>query len=106
MINKFRLLYLNLQIPEKNGKKIGLFRTICSIFGGLILAILAVTLLVYLIPGKIEDSILISIMFNTFTWAIFSLYISVAPTKLSALQRVVLPAISLLIILFIIYILR
>ena len=28
-------LIQNLKIPENSGKKIGLFRTICAIFGGL-----------------------------------------------------------------------
>ena len=43
--------YLNqLKAAETSGTKIGLFRNICSIFGGLMVAYLGMTLLVFIIP--------------------------------------------------------
>ncbi|MCT7564669.1 hypothetical protein N5U20_11115 [Aliarcobacter butzleri] len=39
-------LIKSLSVPEESGKKIGLFRTLCAIFGGLIVAYLGMTLLI------------------------------------------------------------
>jgi len=85
-------IYHNLSIQEKNGKKIGLFRTICAIFGGAIMAYLGMTLVVFLIPTEASKSITIPLMLNTLAWAAASLWISVAPTKLSALLRALVPS--------------
>jgi len=88
IINKFK----QLSIPEENGKKIGLFRILCSIFGGLISAYLGMTLLVFIIPGSTGESIIIPLLFNTLAWACFALWISLSPTKLSALLRFLIPS--------------
>jgi len=80
-----------LSTPEENGKKIGLFRILCSIFGGLLAAYLGMTLLVFLIPLPVGESIIIPLLFNTLSWACFALWISLAPTKLSALLRFLIP---------------
>jgi len=85
-------LYKELSIQEKNGKKIGLFRTICSIFGGLFVAYLGMTLLVFFIPVDSSESITIPLTLNTLGWAIAALWISVAPTKWSALLRSIIPS--------------
>lgn len=87
--------YAQLSIPEESGKKIGLFRTICSIFGGLIVAYLSMCLLVFIIPGTSGESIIIPLMFNTFAWAITALWISLSESKLIALKRVIFPTILL-----------
>lgn len=86
-------LYNNLTIPEKNGKKIGLFRIIISLLGGLIVSYLGMTLLAVLVPLKVKESAIISILFNTFAWALVSTYITLSYTKLSALLRFLVPTI-------------
>lgn len=93
----------SLSIPEKNGKKIGLFRVLSSIFGGLFVSYLGMTLLIYIIPGTPGESIIIPLMFNTLVWAICSLWIAVSPTKMSALKRACLPSLLFLIILIILF---
>ena len=86
-------LYNYLSTPESNGKKIGLFRIITSIFGGLIVAYLGMTLLAVIIPLKVEESSIISILFNTLAWACVASYIALSYTKLSALLKFLLPTI-------------
>lgn len=90
-------LYKNLSIQEKSGRKIGLFRTICAIFGGLCVAYLGMTLVLFLVPTKATDSIIIPLMLNTLAWAIAALWISVSPTKWSALLRSIVPSLVFLI---------
>jgi len=87
----FDNLYKNLSVQEKSGRKIGLFRTLCAIFGGLFVAYLGMTLLVFLIPTDASKSIVVPLMLNTLAWAFAALWISVAPTKWSALMRAVVP---------------
>ncbi len=96
-------IYKHLSTPEKNGKKIGLFRVLCSIFGGLISAYSGMTLLVFLIPGSAGESIIMPLMFNTFAWACFSLWIVLAPTKLSSLLRFLIPTLIFSIFLIILF---
>jgi len=85
-------LYKKLSIKERNGKRIGLFRTICSVFGGLIVAYTSMTLLVFLIPIDASQSIIVPLTLNTLAWAITALWISVSPTKWSALVRSIVPS--------------
>jgi len=92
-----------LKIPEKNGRKIGLFRTIYSIFGGLIVAYLGMTLLVYFIPASIGASLVVVLLFNTFAWAAIALWISLSKTKYIALLRSVVPSVVFAIALIIFY---
>ncbi|MFK2822762.1 hypothetical protein [Arcobacter sp. YIC-80] len=99
----FQNVYKQLSTPENTGKKIGLFRVLCSIFGGLISAYLGMTLLVFIIPGSPGESIIIPLMFNTFVWACFALWIVLAPTKLSALLRFVVPSLIFSIFLLILF---
>jgi len=85
-------IYKELSIQEKSGRKIGLFRTLCAIFGGLFVAYLGMTLLVFLIPTEAAKSIVVPLMLNTLAWAGAALWISVAPTKWSALMRALVPS--------------
>jgi hypothetical protein len=96
-------LIKTLSIPEQSGKKIGLFRTLCAIFGGLLVAYLGMTLLIYIIPGKPGESILVPLLFNTMAWAAVAIWISVAPSRLSALLRVVIPTLIFSILISILY---
>ncbi|OCL85312.1 MULTISPECIES: hypothetical protein [Arcobacteraceae] len=93
----------NLKIVEKSGKKIGLFRTICSIFGGLLLAYLGMTLLVFIIPGSAGESIVVPLLLNTFAWASVALWISLSKSKYIALLRCTIPSLIFSIILIILY---
>ncbi|PRM97321.1 hypothetical protein [Aliarcobacter cryaerophilus] len=96
--------YLNkLKVAENSGTKIGLFRTICSIFGGLIVAYLSMTFLVFIIPGTAGESIIVSLLLNTLTWAIIALWISLSKTKYIALLRCVVPSLIFGILLIILY---
>jgi hypothetical protein len=88
----FNATYKKLAIQEKSGKRIGLFRTLCAIFGGLFIAYLGMTLLVFLIPTEASKSITVPLMINTLIWAISALWISIAPSKWIALLRAIVPS--------------
>ena len=92
-----------LSIPESSGKKIGLFRTICAILGGLIVAYLGMTLLIYIIPGSAGESIIVPLLLNTIAWAGDAIWISIAPSRLSAILRVVIPTLVFSILIAILY---
>jgi hypothetical protein len=92
-----------LSTPEESGRKIGVFRTLCAIFGGLLVAYLGMTLLIYIIPGKPGESIIVPLLFNTMAWSMIALWISVSPTKLSAILRVVIPTLIFSILIAILY---
>lgn len=96
-------LIKNLSIPEQSGKKIGLFRALCAIFGGLIVAYLGMTLLIYIIPGSAGESIVVPLLFNTMAWAGVAIWISVAPSRLIAILRVVIPTLIFSILIAILY---
>lgn len=96
-------LIKSLSVPEESGKKIGLFRTLCAIFGGLIVAYLGMTLLIYMIPGKPGESIVVPLLFNTMAWAIVALWISLAYSKLTAILRVIIPTLIFSILIAILY---
>ncbi|MFY9070857.1 hypothetical protein PZQ46_09870 [Aliarcobacter butzleri] len=100
MIKRF---YNYLVIPETSGKKIGLFRTLAAIFGGLIVSYLGMTLVAFLLPMKVSQSGIISIMFNTFAWACIATWIALSYTKLSALLKVLIPTVIFSISLYILY---
>ena len=99
----FYNLYTQLSIPEKSGKKIGLFRTICAIFGGLFIATFGMTLLIYIIPGSAGETIIVPLLLNTFAWAASALWISLSPSKWIALLRFVVPSSIAAIILIVLY---
>ena len=96
-------IYNKLSRPEFSGKKIGLFRILTAIFGGLISSYLGMTFLAILIPEEIKQAAIISIMFNTFAWAAMATWIVLSYTKLEALLRFLIPTIIFSIILYIKY---
>jgi hypothetical protein len=96
-------LIKTLSTPEKSGRKIGLFRALCAIFGGLLVSYLGMTLLIYIIPGKPSESIIVPLLFNTMAWAMIALWISISPSKLSAILRVVIPTFIFSILIAILY---
>lgn len=96
-------IYIYLSTPEVSGKKIGLFRTLTAIFGGLIVAYLGMTLLAFIIPLEIKVSAIISIMFNTFAWAGSATWIALSFTKLGAILKFLVPTIIFSISLYILY---
>ena len=89
----FKQFYHLLSTPENNGRKIGLLRTFCAIFGGLIVSYLGMTLLAIIIPIPIKESTILSIMFNTLAWAACATWIALSYTKLHALLKVIIPII-------------
>lgn len=91
-------LLKELSQPEKSGKTIGLFRGVCAIIGGLCVAYLGMTLLIFLLPVTPGESIIIPLLFNTLIWAVVALWIVLAPTKLSALLRCVVPTLGFAIV--------
>lgn len=90
MLKRF---YKYLIIPEDNAKKIGTFRIVSAIFGGLLVAYLGMSLLAIIIPLKVQESAVISIMFNTLAWASVAVYIALSYTKFAALLKVLIPSI-------------
>jgi len=99
----FKKTYEYLATPEVSGKKIGLFRTLSAIFGGLFVAYLGMTLLAFIIPMEVKQSGIISIMFNTFAWACSATWITLSYTKLEALLKAVIPTVIFAISLYILY---
>lgn len=96
--------YINkLKVPENSGKRIGLFRTLCAIFGGLAVAYLSMTLLVFIIPGSAGESIIVPLLLNTFAWAVASLWISVSSSRYLALLKCIVPSLIFGIILIILF---
>ncbi len=93
-------IYSYFKIPEKDGKKIGLFRIICSVLGGLLVAYLGMTLVAFLLPLEIKEAAIISIMFNTFAYAGAITWIALASSKLDALKRVLIPTTIFTILLY------
>ncbi len=93
MINTIILTYKNLSSVEENGKKIGLFRTLFSVFGGLILTYLAMTLLVVILPFERNESIIIALILTSLIWALSSLWIVLSHTKSIVLLKVIIPSI-------------
>ena len=98
-----RRIYQNLITPEQSGKKIGLFRGLCAIFGGLVVAYLGMTFITSIIPDKVENAIMIPLLFNTLAWACMALWISVSHTKMQALLRVFVPSIVFSYLIYISY---
>ena len=96
-------LYYYLKTPEDSGKKIGLLRVFISIFGGLFVAYLGMTLLPFLIPLSIQEGAVLSIMFNTFVWAICTTWIALSISKLQALLRFLIPTILFTMLLLVLY---
>jgi len=84
-------MYYNFITPEKSGKKIGLFRTLLAIFGALIVTYLGMMVLLFVSPGSFLDLVVVFVLFYTFVWACSALWIVLAPSKLSALLRVIIP---------------
>lgn len=95
--------FKSLRRPENNGKKIGLFRIVLAILGGFLFSHLAMTLLVFMIPLRIEEAIIIPILLNTFVWALSTLWISLSPSKYIALLRTFIPSIFFSITIMIFY---
>ncbi|RXK02935.1 hypothetical protein [Halarcobacter bivalviorum] len=96
-------IYTYLNTPEKDGKKIGLFRSFCSIIGGLLLAYLGMTLFALLPFMELKEAAILSIMFNTFIWACATTWIALSISKLQALYRFIIPTSLFSIALIILY---
>ena len=93
----------NLKIPEKSGKKIGLFRILCSIIGGLIVTLLSMALLVTIVPIGKEDITLATIIIDGSIWALIAFWISLSSSKYIALLRCLIPSLILAIALIILF---
>lgn len=93
-------VYNYLSTPETSGRTIGLFRILFSIFGGFLIAYLGMTLLAFVIPLRIEEAAILSIMFNTFAWAIATTWIALSFTKLQTLFRFLIPLIVISVLLY------
>ncbi len=78
---------------EKAGAKIGPWFFLCSFFGGLLVAYSGMTLMVFLIPAPVKHAIIVPFLFMPFAWALAALWISVAPNRLNALLRGLVPSI-------------
>lgn len=87
----YQKLYIYLLKPEKSGKRIGLFRILCSIFGGLLLSYCAMVFFSIIIPFPLKHSMIVPLYFIGLSWAISAFWISLSYTKLIALQRIFFP---------------
>ena len=98
-----RELINKLKTPEISGKKIGLFRIFCAIFGGAIITLLIVSVILTIIPTNKEPMTIASIILDGSIWAIVAFWISLSINKYIALLRCIVPIIILGLILIIIY---
>ncbi len=87
--------------PEADGRKIGLFRSLCAIFGGLLVAYLGMTLVAMMIPGHVGAALVVPLMFNTLAWACVALWIVLSPSKGEALCRCLVPTTVFALLIFI-----
>ena len=93
----------SLKVPEISGKTIGLFRIFCAIFGGAIITLLTVSVVLTIIPKNKEPMTIASIILDGSIWAIFAFWISLSISKYIVLLRCFIPIIILALILIIIY---
>ncbi len=98
-----RELINKLKTPEISGKKIGLFRIVCAIFGGAIIALLIVSVILTIIPTNKEPMTIASIILDGSIWAIVAFWISLSVSKYITLLRCIVPIFILGLILTIIY---
>ena len=98
-----RELINKLKTPEISGKKIGLFRIVCAIFGGAIITLLIVSVILTIIPTNKEPMTIASIILDGSIWAIVAFWISLSISKYIAILRCIIPIIILGLILIIIY---
>lgn len=96
-------LILRLKIPEISGKKIGIFRVFCAVFGGLILSYLSMSLLFFIFPFSMEEGLFVSVYMYCIVWAFVAIWISLARTKYIALMRWFIPSLICGIALLIIF---
>lgn len=94
-------IYIDLKTPEKDAKKIGVLRTLCAIFGGLLVAFLAMTTLAFITPGTLGDSVVVPLLFNTLAYAAAAFWIIVSPSRLSALLRTFVPSFAFAVLIFV-----
>lgn len=98
-----RELINKLKTPEISGKKIGLFRIVCAIFGGAIITLLIVSVILTIIPTNKEPMTIASIILDGSIWAIVAFWISLSVSKYITLLRCIVPIFILGLILTIIY---
>lgn len=96
-------IYKFLKEPETSGRKIGIFRITCAIFGGLLTSYLGMTLLALLIPSKIGNTATLALMFNMLAWSIIAIWISLSSSKLIALLRFLIPTTIFTILIYILF---
>lgn len=96
-------VYRYLATPEPNGKKIGLFRIVTAIFGGLLVSYLGICTLAKLSPLNSVDSAVIALLYYTIVWAGVTLWIALSPTKWSALKRFFIPTALFSLLLYLVY---
>ena len=99
----FNNIYLYLSLKEKNGRKIGLFRSVLSVFGALLLSYLLMALSIFISPLSLGYSFSLALILHFIVWACFALWIIVSPSKMVALKRVLVPSIIFSILLMIMY---
>lgn len=74
-------------VPDQQGGRMGWFRAVCAVFGGLAVAYSAMTLLVVLVPGDKTHALFIPFLFTPLAWACTGLWISLSRTRLQAVVR-------------------
>lgn len=96
-----RKVYHRLATPESSGLRIGFFRGICGVVGGLLVSYLGLTVLACLLPGSLGESLILPILLFTLTWPCAGLWIVLSPTRLAALSRSIVPTLVFSLLIFI-----
>ncbi len=79
----------SLKVPEISGKTIGLFRIFCAIFGGAIITLLTVSVVLTIIPKNKEPMTIASIILDGSIWAIVAFWISLSLANFCSCGRIV-----------------
>ena len=79
--------------PEKGAGpcRLGRFKVLCAFFGGLSVAYSGMILMALITPADLGTSMLVPFLFTPFAWSLSGLWVSLAPTRRSALIRSALP---------------
>lgn len=81
--------------------RLGIFRTICAVVGGLFVSYLGLTVLALVLPMSLGESLFLPLLLFPLTWACAGLWIVLSTSKLVALSRSIVPTLVFSLLIFI-----
>lgn len=98
-----RKTFQMLKKKENSGRRIGIFRMLCAVFGGFLLSNLGMTLFALILPFKTGNSAVLALLFTTLIYSMCAIWIVLSSSKLIALVRVLAPCLVFCISICILY---